>query len=287
MKKTVKFLSMALVLVILAAAAASAEELLLPPVLEGDRDFYSEAVLDNIDRIQEQVAAYEAEMDMAELPDIDVYVFEDAYFESLEDYARAEAAMFGAIPYKIQIEGQEAWCYMSSELYDGEWYIVRNDLMQRPDGKIQETCWYSRTDGYAIADTGITIHIPCMYDEASASPDLGICRSYVLNTELMGGNPTGNPAEIDFIQKEMPENLGIDDLIIDYSTRVGSMTELVTVNGRCWYKVAGWLETAEGETPAYSVLYLREKDDEVVGVQFVCPDESNGADRAIMETTGF
>lgn len=287
MKTVTKVFSLVLAIALLLTVAASAEGFNVPAILQADLDFYTEAELNNVDRVQDQVAAYEAEMDMPELPDIDIYVFDNKY-ASLEEYARAEAAMFGAVPYAVTLNDVPAWGYISSELYDNEWYIVRNDLFEAEAGKLQETCWYLRTEGYAIADSGITIHLPLLYTEGSATPDLGIDRSFILDTELMNdANAEGNPVEIDFIRKETDEVLGIDDLVISYTTSMDAMTELVTVNGRCWYKIAGWLNAAEGEAPLYSVLYLQEKDDEIIGLQFVFPAESNGADLAIMETTGF
>lgn len=286
MKTVTKVFSLVLAIAILLTAAASAEGIILPAVLQADLDFFTEAELNNVDRVQDQVAAYEAELDMPELPDIDIYAFDNSY-ASLEEYARAEAAMFGAVPHAVTLDGIPAWCYISSELYDNEWYIVRNDLFETEAGKLQETCWYLRTEGYAIADSGVTIHLPLLYTESAGNPDLGIDRSFILDTTLVSDNNVeGGPIEIDFIQKDSDEILGIDDLVISYTTAMDAMTELVTINGRNWYKIAGWLEF-ESEAPVYSVLYLQEKDNEIYGLQFVFPAESNGADLAIMETSGF
>ena len=287
MKTVTKVFSLMLAIAMLLTVAASAEELTLPAILQADLDYFTEAELNNVDRVQDQIAAYEAELDMPELPDIDIYAFDNSY-ASLEEYARAEASMFGAVPHAVTLDGRAAWCYISSELYDNEWYIVRNDLFETEAGKLQETCWYLRTEGYAIADSGITIHLPLLYTEGAATPDLGIDRSFILDTSLMSdANAEGNPVGIDFIRMDTDEVLGIDDLVISYTTTMDAMTEQVTVNGRNWYKIAGWLEAAEGEDPVYSVLYLQEKDNEIYGLQFVFPAESNGADLAIMETSGF
>ena len=273
MKTVTKVFSLVLAIALLLTVAASAEGFNVPAILQADLDFYTEAELNNVDRVQDQVAAYEAEMDMSELPDIDIYVFDNKY-ASLEEYARAEAAMFGAVPYAVTLNDVPAWGYISSELYDNEWYIVRNDLFEAEAGKLQETCWYLRTEGYAIANSGITIHLPLLYTEGSATPDLGIDRSFILDTELMNdANAEGNPVEIDFIRKETDEVLGIDDLVISYTTSMDAMTELVTVNGRCWYKIAGWLNADEGEAPLYSVLYLQEKDDEIIAGCCLAPGQ--------------
>lgn len=287
MKTVTKVLTLMLAIAMLLTAAASAEEHPVPAILQAGLDYYTEAELNNVDRVQDQIAAYEAELDMPELPDIDIYAFDNNY-ATLEEYARAEAAMFGAVPHAVTLNEIPSWFYISSELYDNEWYIVRNDLFETEAGKLQETCWYLRTEGYAIADSGITIHLPLLYTEGSATPDLGIDRSFILDTELMSdSNAEGSPVEIDFIRMDSDEALGIDDLVISYTTTMDAMTEQVTVNGRNWYKIAGWLKAAEGEAPAYSVLYLQEKDNEIYGLQFVYPAESNGADLAIMETSGF
>ena len=286
MKTVTKVFSMVLAIALLLTAAASAEGITLPSILQADLDFFTEGELNNVDRVQDQVAAYEAELDMPELPDVDIYLFDNSY-ASLEEYARAEAAMFGAAPHAVTLNDIPAWCYISSELYDNEWYIVRNDLFEAEAGKLQETCWYLRTEGYAIADSGITIHLPLLYTESAAAPDRGIAKCFILDTALMSDNNVeGNPIEIDFIQMDADEALGMDDLVISYTTAMDAMTELVTINGRNWYKIAGWLEFAE-EAPVYSVLYLQEKDNEIYGLQFVFPSEGNGADLAIMETSGF
>ena len=288
MKTVVKLISLVLTLMILTVGVTFSEGISIPPILESDLDFYTEAQLTNIDRLQEQVAAYEAELDMPELPDVDLYVFEKNGFDSLESYARAEAAMFGAILQQFTLDGQPAWGYSSAELYDNQWYIVRNDLFELPDGRIEEICWYSRTEGYAIADSGITIHLPLLYAEGAASPDLGICRSFISDVNLLNTTAVnGDPEEIDFIQMDLSESLGLDDLVIDYSTRLDALTELVTINGRCWYKIAGWVTAIEDNVSRYSVLYLQEKNDEVIGLNFIFPAESNGADLAIMATTCF
>lgn len=284
MKKAAKIFSLLLVLMLLCTAAA-AEEFTLPPVLDASLGYYTEADLSNIDRLQDQVAAYEAEIDMAELPDFDVYVFDNDY-PTLEAYARAEAAMFGSVAYPLTLDNKPAWGYNSAELYDNEWYLVQNDIFELESGKLEEICWYNRTEGYAIGSSGITVHLPLMYTESAATPDLGIAKCFLLDSSIIG-NAVGAPVEIDFIRRELPEALAIDDLVIDYSSRLDSMTELVTINGRSWYKIAGWVENTEYDVRLYSVLYLRENNDEVYGLQFSFPAESNGADMAIMNTTGF
>lgn len=288
MKTATKLFSLVLALALLLTAAASSEGYTLHPILESELEFYTEAELGSIDRLQEQVAAYEAEIDMPELPDVDIYLFDRDGYDTLEAYARAEAAMFGAIPYPFTVNGQPSWGYNSAELYDNEWYIVRNDMFETAEGKIQETCWYSRTEGYAIANSGITVHLPLLYSEGTATPELGIDKCFILDGNLLDTeNTVGNPTEIDFIQRELPEALSMDDLVIDYSTRLDSMTELVTVNGRCWYKIAGWVTVEEDNVTNYSVLYLRAQDDQVYGLNFTFPAESNGFDLAVMNTTGF
>lgn len=285
MKILVRFFSVALALFMLCSAAASADDVLLPEVLTEHADFYNVAELDNIDRVQNQVAAYEAEIDMYELPDIDVYVFENDE-ESLAVYAALEAELFGAVARPIAQGERTVWTYVSAELYDDEWFIVRNDISEMNDEKLEEICWYYRTAAYDVANTGLTLHLPLLYTETEpADTDNGVVRSFVRD-ELAGENVTGNPIRIDFIRKTTPEGLGTDDVILDYATRSGSMTEIVTVNGRVYHKIIGNVTDENGQK-FYSVLYIFQAEEDIAGIHFLYEAKANGADLAMMETSGF
>lgn len=63
MKTVTKVFSMVLAIALLLTAAASAEGITLPSILQADLDFFTEGELNNVDRVQDQVAAYEAELD--------------------------------------------------------------------------------------------------------------------------------------------------------------------------------------------------------------------------------
>lgn len=281
--------SVILALAMLFSVAALAEEtpgFILPDELQSAGSFYAPAELNEIDRIQDQVASWEADMDMTELPDLDVYVY-DNEGKTIEALVKEEAGLYGAIARPFTVAEGDVWSYFSAELYDDEWYLVRSDTFALTDALAEEICHYFRTESYCVGDSALSIHLPAVYGESleNKMADKGVVRTFE-RTELAPANKTGDPVRIDFIQAEIPEGLGTDDVVFDYATRTGSDTELVTINGRVFYKIVGWLPE-ELNIPLYSVLYLFPDEEHVDGVQFLYESPTNGYDLAVMDTIGF
>lgn len=287
MEKMIRGISLVLTVVLLcmagcALAEVGAENLneqyhIVPAVVEREA-CYRNVELTETDLAQGQVAAYES--DSEDYPDIDVYLFEKQ--PNLGDYAQEEARVFSTQALSLDLNGKDAWIYVSTELYDDAWFLVHNILYSANEMLDQEACAYDKTQALAIDGSDLCVHIPVAYRLSDKAAEDYVAQTYLTARETVTSNLC-DPKTIDTIYVE-----GVDpsELVKKLAEETGLEFELVTVNGRNFYVLYGRLTDGEGGTQ-YVKTYLFKSETGTSGIRFTYAKEPSGFDNAVMFTFGF
>lgn len=287
MEKMIRGISLVLTVVLLcmtgcALAEACAENLneqyhITPAVVERE-DCYHKVELTETDLAQGQVAAYES--DSEDYPDIDVYLFEK--HQNLGDYAQEEAKVFSTQALPLDLNGKDAWIYVSTELYDDAWFLVHNILYAANEVLDQEACAYDKTQALAIDGSDLCVHIPVAYKPSDKAAEDYVAQTYVTARETVTANLC-DPQTIDTIYVE---GVTPSELAKKLAGETGLEFEFVTVNGRNLIVLYGRLQDGEGGAQ-YVKTYLFKSETGTSGIRFTYARESSGFDNAVMFTFGF
>lgn len=287
MKKMIKGISLVLTVVLLCMigcglSEASAENLneqyhIIPAVVERE-DCYRKVELTETDLAQSQVAAYES--DSEDYPDIDVYLFEK--HQNLGDYAQEEARVFSTQALPIDLNGKDAWIYVSTELYDDTWFLVHNILYAANEMLDQEACAYDKTQALTIDGSDLCVHIPVAYRLSDKAVEDYVAQTYVTARETVTAN-LYDPQTIDTIYVE---DVTPSELVKKLARETGLEFEFVTINGRNLIVLYGRLTDDEGGTQ-YVKTYLFNGETGTSGIRFTYAKEPSGFDNAVMFTFGF
>lgn len=287
MKKYTRAICLALIAALVCAAGFALAEgdaetvndqLFITPAVVARESCYREVDLTETDIAQGQVAAYES--DSPDYPDIDVYLFDSAY--RLDEYAKYEAQVFSATVHSLALNEKDAWIYVCSELYDGEWFIVSNLLYEANETQDQEVCLYDKTQSVTVDGSDLCVHIPVAYHLGEKTAEDYVAQSYTTARETVTEN-LSDPYAIDtvYVEDALPK-----DLVVKIAEETGLDFEYVTINGRSFYVLFG--KTTDGEGNACFVkTYLFNGENGTSGIRFTYTDESNGFDNAVMFTSGF
>lgn len=264
----------ALVTVLLSAALACAEtvegqEPFLPGLITNNMEHYRKEELTNLDRLEYQIAAYVADTD--ELPDVDIYQFTDSH--TFEEYARLESGIYGAPYYVMDMTSGKAASYVSAELFDDQWYLVRNTITERDD-MLYEVCTYFKTRQITLPGSSRTVFLPASFTEAKAEQaDEGIV--YLGLNEF--SDNVNDPYRIETFNYD---NLRSRQLVEKLITEHGLQAEEVTLCGYNYFVLYG----SVGEESGYTKTYIFNGDKGAVGINFLYRTEPNGFDLAVMNT---